>query len=117
MRSRELGTCVHIMADTGVTRGGDRVGAPAFDLEQLVELGRLEGLRRRDLAFRHGERDHQRARNVREIEQRRPGKVAVRRDRASSLDEHGNQLRRVSQFERADGSRGLAVDAVLRYRP
>ena len=42
---------------------------------------------------------------------------AVRRDRVSSLDEHGNELRLVGQFERIDGTRGLAVDAFLRFRP
>jgi hypothetical protein len=43
--------------------------------------------------------------------------LAVRRDRASSLDEHGNELTLVSQFERTDGSRGMVADAFLRYRP
>jgi hypothetical protein len=43
--------------------------------------------------------------------------LAVRRDRATSLDEHGNELLLMSQFERADGSRGLVADAFLRYRP
>jgi hypothetical protein len=41
----------------------------------------------------------------------------VRRDRASSLDEHGNELLLTSQFERSDGSRGVLTDAFLRFRP
>src|SRR5438093_6353572 len=49
---------VQIMLDAVVTLGGDRIGAPAFDLIEFVKLGGSERLGRRDVSLGHRERDH-----------------------------------------------------------
>jgi hypothetical protein len=48
---------------------------------------------------------------------RRLSLSVVRKSGPSSLDAHGNSIPLVTEFERSDGSRGMLVDAFLRYRP
>jgi hypothetical protein len=54
---------------------------------------------------------------LREAGIRRLPVTAVRRQGPSSLDAHGNSIPLVTEFERSDGTRGMFVDAFLRYRP
>ena len=54
---------------------------------------------------------------LREAGVRRLSVAPTRREGPSSIDQHGNRLPLAAEFERRDGSRGVVVDAFLRFSP
>ena len=87
----------------------DRILAPALDLIELVELGRGKRIGRRKMPLGNGQRHDQRARNVREVVERRQAEVAVRRHRrAQPRDGIGRLLDERQAFD-DDEPRAVAL--------
>src|SRR4029450_4338745 len=64
-----------VVPDAFVPLGGDRILAPGLDLIELAGRGRGKGIRGREMLLGNGERHDQRARNVREVVERRQPEV------------------------------------------